>query len=225
MKVTATTTLLLITFPFYSQGKVFPLRRRRPKGVNSNGNQSNQQGQHGQGLAQPTINIDIPLSEEQKEELLFMREEEKLARDVYLSFSEQYGHRTFFRIANSEQAHMNSMLQFITAYGLEDPVGDNGRRVFTDSTLKVMYDDLIEMGSVGLEEALAVGALIEETDINDLDEAIADAPTGSSILATYERLRSASYKHLRAFVSSLDFLGVDYECEILAGERCEEILN
>ena len=96
------------------------------------------------------------LTEAEIEGLMEMREEEKLARDVYLKFYEIHGYIVFSNIAKSETRHSDAVLRLINGYGLTDPA-------FTE-----LYNQLTEQGSESLVEALKVGAFIEEYDINDL---------------------------------------------------------
>ena len=65
------------------------------------------------------------LTEDEISGILFMREEEKLARDVYLYLYEIYPLRPFLNISKSEQAHMDAIKYLIDTYELEDPVGEN----------------------------------------------------------------------------------------------------
>jgi len=67
-----------------------------------------------------------PLSEEEVEMLTYMREEEKLARDVYLLMYETWEAAIFTKIADSEQKHMDTMLKKLDKYGLPDPALDDG---------------------------------------------------------------------------------------------------
>ena len=53
--------------------------------------------------------------------MLFMREEEKLARDVYLTLYDAWRLAPFANISVSEQKHMNAMLLLLRKYGLPDP--------------------------------------------------------------------------------------------------------
>ncbi|MCK5772857.1 MAG: DUF2202 domain-containing protein, partial [Thermoplasmata archaeon] len=101
------------------------------------------------------------LSDVEIEGLLFMREEEKLARDVYSYLYDLWGQRTFDNIQGAEQKHMDSLLGLIEEYSLEDPVGDNEPGIFEDQALQDLYDDLIESGEASLVDALLVGAAIE----------------------------------------------------------------
>ncbi|MCL1593065.1 MAG: DUF2202 domain-containing protein, partial [Actinomycetia bacterium] len=108
------------------------------------------------------------LSEAEVADILFMREEEKLAHDVYVTLGDVWGSQIFTNIARAETMHMDSVLTLIETYDLVDPVGDNPVGVFVEPTLQAMYDDLVTTGAESLSAAMSVGALIEEVDIEDL---------------------------------------------------------
>jgi hypothetical protein len=140
----------------------------------------------------------IPSSDLTTEEvagLLFMREEEKLARDVYNQMYALWGLRVFQNIASSEQNHMDQVKLLMDRYGLASPALDPGQ--FSDPKLQALYDQLITQGSVSLEEALKVGSLIEQTDINDLQTRLAQTDN-ADIQFVYNNLLNASNNHLRA---------------------------
>ena len=160
---------------------------------------------------------------EDESSILFMREEEKLARDVYEQLYETWGVRVFSNIARAEQQHMNAVLGLIDDYDLTDPVQGPGD--FANEELQELYDDLVERGSTSLEEALRVGALVEEVDIVDLIESL-DKTDDAQIAFVYERLLEGSYNHLRAFVGQLDRLGVTYEPAVLEeGEYAQIVFD
>jgi hypothetical protein len=141
------------------------------------------------------------LSVDEIADLLFMREEEKLARDVYLALFEQWGTPAFQNIAASEQAHMDALLGLINQYSLEDPAAENGAGVFSDPDLQALYNQLIATGNQSLADALTIGAVVEEIDILDLQGTLAQTSNGD-IVPVYQNLLAGSENHLRAFVSS-----------------------
>lgn len=141
------------------------------------------------------------LTPEEIEDLLFMREEEKLARDVYLALYDRWGIPVFQNIAASEQVHMDSIFSLLSTYGLTDPVGSNEAGVFTDPTLQSLYNDLIDAGSQSAADALLVGAAVEEIDILDLQGSLTQT-SKEDIVTVYHSLLAGSENHLRAFVSS-----------------------
>ncbi len=61
------------------------------------------------------------LTEAEVEGLLYMREEEKLAHDVYVTLYGIWGTPVFQNIANSEQTHTEAVKNLLDIYGLEDP--------------------------------------------------------------------------------------------------------
>ena len=74
--------------------------------------------------------VTTALSDAEAATLVFMREEEKLARDVYITLYDQWEHPVFNNISGSEQRHMDSMKSKIDKYGLVDPVTDDTVGIF-----------------------------------------------------------------------------------------------
>jgi hypothetical protein len=131
-------------------------------------------------------------------DLAYMREEEKLARDVYNELAQKWGTATFSNIARSEQRHTDTIAALLSRYGAADPAANKAAGTYADPALQKLHDDLIARGSKSLTEALEVGKLIEQTDIADLDKRIART-TQSDIVAAYTNLRAGSENHLSAF--------------------------
>jgi hypothetical protein len=157
--------------------------------------------------------------------LLYMREEEKLAHDVYLTLSGQWGMNIFQNIAGSEATHSEAVLTLINRYGLEDPAAGNGVGVFTDPDLQALYDQLVADGGQSLASALRVGAAIEEIDILDLEKRLAqtDQP---DITLVYQNLMAGSRNHLRAFVSVLgQQTGETYQPQYLSQAAFDDIIG
>lgn len=144
----------------------------------------------------------LALSEQEKSDLLFLREEEKLARDVYIYSYNKYGQVVFNNISGSEQNHMNSVLNLLNKYGLTDPVGSNEVGVFFNKELQNLYQQLTAKAAISLEDALQVGATIEDLDINDIKTFYAHT-TKRDLLEVYDKLTCGSKNHLRSFVAQL----------------------
>jgi len=158
-----------------------------------------------------------------QEWILFMREEEKVARDLYLAFSELYTVPVFKNIAKAEQNHMNAVLSLMETYGIEDPViEENG--VFTNEHLQELYNTLLEQGSDSIAGAIKVGALVEEVDIVDLANVYLYAP-GDDFKALAEALMLGSRNHLRAFNGHLTFRKITYTPQVLDQEAFNAIVN
>jgi hypothetical protein len=161
----------------------------------------------GQGM-NSTQQIVTPLSAEEAKTLLWMREEEKMARDVYRTLYNQWIARVFSNIAKSEQRHMDAILRKIVQFGLTDPALTKAGQ-FANKNLQSLYDQLADEGKQSYIAALRVGAIIEDLDIRDLQDAI--ATTGNLALQTvYGHLLEGSKNHLRAFVRQLKNQGVEY---------------
>ena len=164
------------------------------------------------------------LSDAEKEAILYMREEEKLARDVYLTLYDKWDEQIFKNIAQSEQRHTDAIKALIEKYDLEDPVKDDSIGVFTNTKLAELYNQLVEQGSKSLVDALKVGATIEDLDISDLNKDLAETDN-EDIKKVFEYLREGSYNHLRAFVDNLKRKGADYTPQFISEEEYERILS
>ncbi len=145
----------------------------------------------------------VSLTPAEEDWLTYMREEEKVARDVYLFLYEKWQSRVFKNIAASEQTHMDAVKTLLDRYGIADPAAGKEVGEFTNPNLQALYDELIDAGSVSLVDALEVGVLIEETDISDLKEGIASTER-KDIITVYGKLLLGSLNHLESFESKLD---------------------
>lgn len=162
------------------------------------------------------------LNQSEADGILYMREEEKLARDVYWAFRDRYGLAVFENIAEAEETHMSSVKVLIDKYELEDPILEAGK--FANSDLQALYDDLVEQGNSSVEEALRVGAVIEETDIQDLLDRLAETDN-EDIKMVYGSLMRGSRNHLRAFVNNLERRGIEYSPEVLSQGEFDQIVG
>lgn len=164
------------------------------------------------------------LSEEEIAGLQFMREEEKLARDVYMALYDQFGIRAFDNITNSEQSHTDAVLRLLDVYAIADPGENKQPGVFMNPELQALYNQLIADGSESVVAALRVGALIEEVDIIDLQKEAAKT-IHEDILAVYQNLERGSRNHLRAFVRQLEQQGETYEPALLSEQAYNAIIS
>jgi len=164
------------------------------------------------------------LSAVEVENLAYMREEEKLARDVYLTMFDAWGVVVFENIAASEQQHTDSVEDMIEKYRLTDPVVDDRIGVFVNQDLASLYAELTTRGAMSSLEALHVGALIEEVDMVDLQHAIEETDN-SDIRLLYENLLTGSRNHLRSFVAAIEDMGVVYEAQYLSQDEVDEIVD
>lgn len=135
-------------------------------------------------------------------DLQYMREEEKLARDLYTTFYDLWKNDIFSNIAASEQRHMDAVLSLLNLYGIADPAAGQPAGQFSDSGLQSLYDDLLAQGSASLPGALEAAILVEETDIADLETAIAQTDL-AAIQRVYRNLLKGSENHLAAFTNRL----------------------
>ncbi len=177
----------------------------------------------GNGVPLVEVNTENKLSEIEVEKLSFMREEEKLARDVYLSLYDVWQIKIFNNISKSEQKHMDQVKLLIDSYGLSDPVQEP-IGVFTNSKIQNLSDSLVKRGKTSEIEALRVGGLVEEVDIKDLQQALAET-NNPALESVYNNLMKGSYNHLKAFVRNIESLGETYQAQHLLQYEVDYILN
>lgn len=157
-----------------------------------------------------------PLSPEEQASLAFMREEEKLAHDVYARLDVLWSAqtRTFGNIATSEATHTEAVRQLLLRYALTDPAATLTSGVYASADLQALHDSLVTQGAASLVQALQVGALIEEVDIADLQHALA-LVDNEDIRTVYLNLMKGSRNHLRSFVGALSAQGITYVPQVL----------
>ncbi len=165
------------------------------------------------------------LSESELKTLLFTREEEKLAHDVYLYAFEKYGLAIFQNIAKSESQHISSILALMNTYKITDPLnGNNSLGLFFDPVIKDLYVELTSRVDLSLHEAIKVGLLIEDMDIYDLDKGIAET-SRLDIINVYSKLKCGSENHLRSFYNQAQLIGVSYTPAYITQVYFDLIIN
>lgn len=165
------------------------------------------------------------ISSDEEAGLIFMREEEKLARDVYLTLYDIWGLTVFNNIAKSEQTHTDTMKMLLDKYQIADPVLDDSIGVFTDYHFTEVFEALVAKGSESLEGALQVGAQIEDLDMKDIVESIEVIEGNDDIIMVYEELLKGSRNHLRSFWDVLVKNGFTYTPLYISQEEFDSIIN
>ena len=164
------------------------------------------------------------ISDDESKSLIHMREEEKLARDVYIAMFNKYGLRIFENISSSEQTHTDAILQLLTKYAIKDPVGVNAVGVFTDPGLQALYTSLVNAGNVSILEAYKVGATIEDLDLYDLKVDLLKVDN-QDIVLVYQMLSKGSRNHMRNYFSNLKSLGFTYVPQFITQSELDAIVN
>lgn len=181
--------------------------------------------------------------------LSFMCQEEKLARDVYITLGTQYPQSIVFgNIDNSEQRHMDSATDVLLKYGFPNPSTNDNVGVFTSEDygwyFSEKYNQLTTSGANSELDAFYVGALIEELDMRDINfcpTVIVETDNGinnisecgkvytdkEDIIRLYDNLLEGSTNHLKAYVENIEkMIGEgNYEAQVLTQEQVDEILG
>lgn len=169
------------------------------------------------------VNPSPTVSNDEIEILKHMREEEKLARDVYLFLYDKYNVQIFSNIAKSEQRHMDRMKCLLDYYHIEDPALAQAGE-YSNPLFKELYDNLTSIGSQSILDAYKVGATIEDLDINDLDEDI-DLTQNPAIISIFESLMCGSRNHLRGFYTNIVNASGTYSPQYISQELFQSIVT
>jgi hypothetical protein len=170
-----------------------------------------------------------PLSTEEADGLKYMREEERLSRDIYRTMADKWGLIVFTNIARSEDKHMLAVKHLLDKYEVADPVKDDEQTAttgddFTNDNLGDLFDEFKQRGMNSMMEALQVGGEIEEIDLRDLLFEI-DQTDNDDIISTYEHLVCGAFIHLRAYVRQIEIRGEAYEPVYLTLEELSTIVD
>ena len=136
-----------------------------------------------------------------------LREEEKLARDVYLALDAQAP--IFANIATSEQTHTEAVRTLLGRYAIPDPASSRAMGSFSNATFQTLYGQLVARGQTTTVAALQVGVEIEELDLADL-AAMRPLASHDDVRNTLDNLARGSRNHLRAFWTQLQTAGGTY---------------
>jgi hypothetical protein len=173
-------------------------------------------------LQSALVETETPASEELAL-ILKMKDEEKLAGDVYAYNYQKWGNNIFSRISNAEDKHLSAIIILLKNLGSADTIISEAGS-FENSENQALYTDLISKSDVSFEEALKAGLLIEELDIKDLASAL-ESTTNENVKLVYENLLKGSRNHLRAFNRQLTALGITYSPTYLAQTEFDQIVN
>jgi hypothetical protein len=181
--------------------------------------------------------------------LEFMCEEEKLARDVYITLGSKYPASTVFgNIDDSEERHKCAVVDLLEKYGIPSPSTNDNVGVFTGEAygwyFTEKYTELVAKGSISELDALYVGAFIEELDmmdinqcpqvvvetdngINDISECGKIYTVKPDIIRLYDNLLEGSESHLVAYVRNIEKeIGEgNYKAQVLTQEQVDAILG
>jgi len=164
------------------------------------------------------------LSEPESEAILYVREGEKLARDVLLVLDAQWDVKEFGRVAESEDTHTAAIKALIDRYELWDPMSVTSDGQYVSEELYDLYYKLVALGGPSPVDALKVGVMIEEISILDLREYQAETDD-EDVLLVYENLLRGSRNHLRIFAALLRQRGEIYQRRYLSQTLFDEIVS
>lgn len=165
------------------------------------------------------------LSQAEIEAITYVREEELLAHDVYNLLFERWRIPVFRNIAKSEDIHTYAIKALITKYNLPDPGAGHQPGIFVNTQIQQLFDQLSEMGLSSLNNAIIVGATIEEVDIADLMNHLTNDLDNQDAIFVFSQLNKGSRNHLRAFAAQMRFRNISYSPQHISQELYDQIIN
>ena len=211
---------------------------------NKNGNGGGNHGNKGNGGVDVNSYPTYSLTQQNKNDLAFMGNEERLAYNVYMNLYNYHNNngneiKQLYNISSgSEVKHIETVRDLVNKYNIkpEDLTVLDSAPVASSTTdqsdlpddkygvahIQTLYNDLMAKGESSVQDALEVGCMIEVTDINDLNPKIQNAiDSGAKDLEdAFSFLRDGSYNHYWAFDKGLKNLGIDDGCCSLGDEWC-----
>ena len=167
-------------------------------------------------------NTGTELNQADYEALVFMLEEEKLARDTYEYLGNIWALNQFSNIKLSEETHINLVANLLEVYKIDYNLLPAGE--FQNQNLQELYNQFAIQGKIDLANALQIGATIEDLDIVDLENFI-NVTTNASIKDVFENLQCGSRNHLRSFITSIEKSGGTYTPQFLTENEYNLIIN
>jgi hypothetical protein len=164
---------------------------------------------------------DQTLLDKNKEALLFMLEEEKLARDTYIYLNNIWSINQFANIQKSEQTHMDAIENLLIKNNINYSLKPTGK--FSNQTLQNHYNQFVIDGAISKANAMQIGATIEDLDIKDLQGYI-DLVTDQDLINVFENLKCGSRNHLRSFVSGIEKDGNTYIPQFITQDEYDTII-
>lgn len=218
--------LLVLLIPLFSacslnNKTVAPVEEKNIISVDSEGNT-----QFDANNLQAAIDV-LPmdaLTQAEEDGLLFMIEEEKLAKDVYSALYVKWQQQSFDNISQSEATHVSAVQVLLEKYKVSLPADLSKAGVFVNTDLQKLYNDLIKKGNTSLISALQVGAAVEEIDILDLEKRIVQTDK-EDIKLVYNNLMRGSRNHLRSFVRNMNNQGQTYIPQYLSQAVYDQIIS
>jgi hypothetical protein len=211
-------------------------------GCNSGGGRGNGKGNNGNSSAmQATVTDALNaeksiLTQELKDSITYMYNEEKLAKEVYLNVNNEQPVKQLYNIAtNAEINHEQAVNDLAVKYDLnitlypdtvepydQNSVDQYGNGQFAVVAIQELYDILYDKGIQSQKDALEVGCMVEVTDIDDLDNYMQQATDANAedVLAIFDYLREGSYNHYWSFNQGLNDMGISDGCCSLGTEYC-----
>lgn len=171
----------------------------------------------------PVLGVTAPLSADEIEFLFAIREDEKVARDLYTSFSALYPASVqIAKIKTAEDSHIACIEAVLDYYEISYPAM-TATGVFEDAERQALYNDLVDKSATLLETFGTMAVIEEETVL--AYKSVQSEITNENISLVVANMIKASSNHLKAAVRQITALGGSYTPSYLSAEEFDAIIN
>ena len=169
----------------------------------------------------PAFDSTADLTADEIEFIYAVREDEKVARDLYFSFFGTFGLKPFENIGKAEDNHIKATEKLFDYYEIDYPaLSENGK--FENAIRQKLFDSLLLKGTPELE-AFKVMAMLEESNIVEYGEVLKTI-ANPNIKIVIENLARASANHFKAAIRQITALGGTYTPAIMTQEQYEAVI-
>ena len=164
------------------------------------------------------------ITKEEKQDIWFILEEEKMVRDLYYNFYQEYDNEVFEKLYKAENTQFEAVQQLVRNYNLEDPTSNKDVGKFKNLQIQMIYDELLEQGNENIKESMIASIDAQERSLRDVRENI-ERTDKDDIIFVFKNLETASKNHLRILMERLKEEGKDYESQYLEQADFDDITS
>ncbi|NTV17903.1 MAG: DUF2202 domain-containing protein [Bacteroidales bacterium] len=169
----------------------------------------------------PAFDSTADLTADEIEFIYAVREDEKVARDLYFSFFGTFGLKPFENIGKAEDNHIKATEKLFDYYEIDYPaLSENGK--FENAIRQKLFDSLLLKGTPELE-AFKVMAMLEESNIVEYGEVLKTI-ANPNIKIVIENLARASANHFKAAIRQITALGGTYTPALMTQEQYKAVI-
>jgi len=154
-----------------------------------------------------------------------IKQAEKLLVDFHDVMSEKWSNPSFLQLYKSEKTHYNAASLLLNKYELTDPVQGLTSGEFSRPEMTKYYHDLVNQGSLSLDETYRMTGEIHETNITIIKNQLTNITNNTDTRLFYKNLLAAKKNHFRIVVQSLEKSGIQYIPQVMSQDEYQKIMR